>query len=167
MIEHFAQALHRIEQFARPIRHGNVAPLAVQLEFGFAAAPRDQQMIGIQRRLFAAADRLALAQQAQREKRLQEAQLVLIDADRIERAHVERAHFDVFHAGAMQRLGRPLAGARDALRADETVVLVLDLQDVGVELLILAVDLDAELLVRRIGRADRPRTDRARTRPDC
>ena len=41
-------------------------------------------------------------------------------------------------------LRRPLAGARDALRTDGAVVLVLDLQQVGVELAVLAVDLHAD-----------------------
>jgi hypothetical protein len=121
----------------------------------------DDQVVGVEIVLFAAADRFALAQQTQREKRLEEAQLVLIDADRIEGADVQGAHFDVFDAGAVQRLGRPLAGARDALRPDEAVVFVLDLQNVRVQLPVLAVDLDADLFVGRNGvliARDRSRT---------
>ena len=90
-------------------------------------------MVRVERLLLAAPMGSAL-QHAQREEGLEKAQLVLIDAHRIERAHVERAHLDVFDAGAPQRLGGPLAGARDALGPDEAVVLVLDLQDIGVEL---------------------------------
>ena len=46
---------------------------------------------------------------------------------------------------------------RHALRADEAVVLVLDLQHVGVQLAVLAVDLHADLFVVGIRRADRLR----------
>ena len=60
-------------------------------------------------------DERALLQHAQREERFEEAQLVLVDADRIERAHIERAHFDVLDARALQRLGR--AARRSAPRA--------------------------------------------------
>src|SRR5205807_425337 len=93
------------------------------------------------------ADRRTLLHEAEREERLEEAQLVLVDAHRVEGADVERAHFHVLHPGAAQRLGGALAGASHTLRPDEAVVLVLDLQDVGVELPVFAVHLHAERLV--------------------
>ena len=49
-------------------------------------------------------DRRRVLHQAQREEHFEEAQLVLVDAHRIEGAHVERAHFDVFDAGARSAL---------------------------------------------------------------
>src|SRR5690606_34537660 len=87
--------------------------------------------------------------QAQREEGLEETQVHLIHANRVEGTHVEGAHFDVFDATAQQRPGRPLARARDALRADAAVELVLDLQQIGVELAPLVADLDADRLSTR------------------
>ena len=157
MVQQLAQALHRVQQLARPIRHREVASLAVQQQARFAAASRHPQVIGIQRVLLAARDRFAGAQQAQRDEGFEKSQLVLIDAHRVECADVQGADFHVFHAGALQCLRRPLPRSRDAFRPDEAVVLVLDLQDIGVELQIFAVHLDADLLVRWVGRADRTR----------
>src|ERR1700733_8231633 len=114
-------------------------------------------MIGIQGGLFPDADRRAFSQHAQSEEGFEKPQLVLIDADGIERAYIQRAHFHILDPGAVQRLGGALARARDALGANITVVLVLDLQDIGIELLIDAVDLDAELFIRWVRRADGPR----------
>ena len=79
-------------------------------------------------------ERRAIAHQAERGKGLEEAELALVDANRVVGADVERAHFDVLHAAAKQRLRRPLAREGDALRADEAVVLVLDLKQVRVQL---------------------------------
>src|SRR5581483_10610225 len=100
------------------------------------------------------ADRRALLEQTQREKGLEKAQLVLIDAHGVEGADVERPHLDVLHARTLERLGRPFPGAGNALRADEAVVFVLDLQDVGVELLVFAIYLDAEGFIRQMRRRD-------------
>ena len=135
--------LHGVDEFARPAEHGNGAPVALQREARLAAAPCDGDVIGVEHVLFRDVDGRRILHQAQRQEHLEEAQLVLVDAHRVEGAHVERAHLDVFDAGTAQRLGRPLAGARHALRPDEAVVLVLDLQDVGVELPVLAVHLHA------------------------
>ncbi len=114
-------------------------------------------MIRVEAGLLAHPDGIAPAQQTQGEKRLEESQFVLIDADGIECAHVQGAHFHVLHARALQCLGRTFARARDPLRADEAVIFVFDLQDIGVELLIFAADLHADFFVRRVGRADGPR----------
>jgi hypothetical protein len=90
-------------------------------------------------------------------KALEEPELVLVDPDRVEGAHVERPHLDVLHAATAQRLGRALPGQGHALWPDETVVLVLDLQHVRIELPVFAVDLDADALVVRVWRRDRVR----------
>ena len=65
-------------------------------------------MVRVERLLLAAADRLGVAQHAQREEGLEEAQLVLIDADRIEGAHIEGAYLDILDArrGAAPWSGR-------------------------------------------------------------
>lgn len=72
-----------------------------------------------------------------------------------ERVDVQAAHFHVLHAASGQGLHRTLAGVGDALWPDARVVLVLDLQDVGVQLHPFAILLGADLLVGRVGRADR------------
>ena len=97
-------------------------------------------------------DRRVVAQYAERRERFQEPQLVLVHADRVENGNVQRPHFDVLHAGSLQRPRRPFAALGDALRPDEAVVLVLDLQHVGVQLAVVAVDLDADFFVFRVGR---------------
>ncbi len=114
-------------------------------------------MVLVQRALLGIADRRAVFHQAQGQERFQKTQLVLVDTNRIERAHVERAHFDVFNTGSEQRFGRTLTRTCDAFRTDETVVLVFQLQDVCVELAVLPVDLHPQLLVGRVRSRDRVR----------
>ncbi len=114
-------------------------------------------MILVEQALLRIPDRRALLEQAQGKESFQKAQLVLIHADRIESADIQRADLDVFHTGPEQGFRGPLARACHALRADEAVVLVFDLQDVGVELAILAIDLHAKRLVGRVRRRDRVR----------
>ena len=111
-------------------------------------------MVGVEFLLLGALDRRAVLEYAQGREGLQEAHLVLVDADRIEDAHVERAHLDVLDARPAQRPGRPLARPGGPLRADEAVVLVLDLQHVGVQLPPLAVDFDPQALVLGARRED-------------
>ena len=49
--------------FLEAVEHGEITAIALQHQLGFAAAPRNQQVIGVQARLFALADRRALTQQ--------------------------------------------------------------------------------------------------------
>src|SRR5450755_1361252 len=104
VIQHLAQTLHRIEQLPGPVEHRKFAALAVQREPRLPAAPRHAKMIFIERFLLTATHGFAVAEQAQREKCLEKTQLVLVDPDRIESAHVECAHLHVFHTCAPQRL---------------------------------------------------------------
>src|SRR5439155_11945240 len=124
-IEDLADADHRVEELPRPPAHRNRLSVAPQGEPGLPAAPRHGEMILVERALLGVADRRTLLHEAEREERLEEAQLVLVDAHRVEGADVERAHFHVLHPGAAQRLGGALAGASHTLRPDEAVVLVL------------------------------------------
>jgi hypothetical protein len=89
-------------------------------------------MVFIQRLLLGVGDRVTRLHQTQRDECLQKAQLVLIHTDRVEGADIKGANLHVLHAGTPQRLGRALARARHALGPNEAVVLILDLQDVGV-----------------------------------
>ena len=149
----------RIESMisAAQSRQPDLATGAPQHQAGPAAFARHDGVVAVEFVLLRALDRAAVAQHAESRERLEEPQLVLVDAHRVEDADVERAHLDVLHAGALQRPGRTLAAPGHALRTDEAVVLVLDLQDVGVQLAVLAVHLDADLLVLGIRRADRGR----------
>nr|GFA41509.1 hypothetical protein [Tanacetum cinerariifolium] len=70
----------------------------------------------------------------------------------VERIDVQAADFHVLHAARDQRLNRALAGIGDAFRADRRVVLVFDLQHVGVELNPLAILVRADFDVRRVRR---------------
>jgi len=60
-------------------------------------------MILIECFLFIIGNERAVLQQAQREKRLEKAHFVLIDAHRIKGADVQGANFDVFDSGTLQR----------------------------------------------------------------
>src|SRR5690606_3178114 len=106
---------------------------------------RDGEIARIDLALLVGVDRRAFGEQTVEEQQLEERQRVPVDADRVGRAEIERADLDVLHAAAAQRDRRALGPALPRLRANLRVVLVLDLQDVRVQLPILAVDLDADL----------------------
>ena len=83
-------------------------------------------------------------------KRLHEPHRLLVDPDRRERVDVEGPNLHVANPAPLQRDGRFLPRAGDLLRANEAVELVLDLEEVGIELAVLAIDDDADLLVGRM-----------------
>ncbi len=89
------------------------------------------------------------------EQRLDEAQLALVDADGIGAVQVERAHLDVLDAALGQRDERTALARLARLRPDRAVVLVLDLQHVGVELPVVAVHHHADGRVTRLFRRNR------------
>src|SRR5262249_17607465 len=94
------------------------------------------------------------------QQRLEEAEVILIDADGIGEVQVERAYFDVLDAAQAQRAERSMMRRLARLRPNRAVVLVLDLQDVRVELPPFAVDDDADLLIARLDGRDRRRERR-------
>ena len=153
-IEEFADPLHLVEDLPRPVLHRHFAAISSQKKPGFASTPRDGDMVAIEHALLGGIDQRTFAHQAERHERFEEAQRTLLDAHRIEGIDIERAHLDILDATAQQRLGGALAGARHPLGADEGVVLVLDLQQVGVELTVYAINLHAEPLVLGVRRAD-------------
>ena len=155
MIEELRGPLHGGQDLRRPGLHVDRPALAYQLQARLAPRTRHRDVVAIELRLFGRIDLRARGQRAQCGKGLEKAQLVLVDADRIQRADVQRPHLHVLDAGPAQSLGRPFPGAGDPLRANERVVLVLDLQDVGVELPPLAVDLDTQCRVLGAWRRDR------------
>ena len=93
-------------------------------------------------------------EQAVNDERLDETHRILINTCRIGDIDVEGTNFHVLDAAAPERRGRPLAGLSDALRPDRAVILVLDLQLVGVQLLVLAIPDNSDLFVGGFGRPD-------------
>ena len=94
------------------------------------------------------------AQQAVGGKQVQETDFLLVDAHRFERVQVQGADLDIFHAALLQSGGGALALVDGALGADRGVVLVFDLQDVGIQLAIVVAHLYADLFVGRFRRLD-------------
>ena len=74
----------------------------------------------------------------------------MVHSDRVGGAQVERAHLDVVDAAFGERDERPGLARFARLRANRAVVLVLDLQDVRVELAVVAVDDDTDGRVARL-----------------
>ena len=157
VIEDLADAGHAVDDLERPVAQRHVAAVAPQAQTGPTPLPRHLRVVAVELRLLRGLDGSAAPQHAVGRESLEEPQLVLVHANRVEGPHVERPHLHVLDAAATQRLGRAFARKRDALRPDEAVVLVLDLQQVRVQLPVLAVHLDPELLVLRAGRRDRVR----------
>ena len=157
VVEQLADAAHLLEQLPGPYLQLVRPAVEVQRQAGLAPAARDPDVVPVQFLLRRAPDGRALLEHAQRGEGLEEAHLVLVDADGIEHADVERAHLDVLDSRTRQCPGRSLARTRRALWADEAVVLVLDLQHVRAQLPPLAVHLDAQLLVLRARGRDQRR----------
>ena len=101
------------------------------------------------------ADGRALRQQAEKREHLDKLQLRLADARRHEHIHIQRAQFHILYTAAPQRRKRHFLLAGGALRAHRAVILVLNLQNAGVDLAVLAADLDAKAPVRRVLRRHR------------
>ena len=64
---------------------------------------------------------------------------------------IQRPEFQVAHPPFLQGQGGFLTRSRHLLGANGTVVLVFNLEDVGVELAVLTIDLDANPFVGREG----------------
>ena len=133
----------------------NLPPIALEVEPGLAAAPRHEQMIALNLLLLVGADGRAVPEQQQQQQGLEEIKLAQIHADRVKGAVIERSHLHVFNAGARERTRGALAGPQRVLRAHIAVVLVLDLQRIGGQLLVFAADFHAQGSERRMRRFDR------------
>ena len=94
---------------------------------------------------------LAVAAQAMQQEHIEKTDRLGRNADRFERVEVHAAHFDIFDPALAQRIQRTLSGPDHALWADAAVELVLDLQQAGAELVVIATRVaDADRLIRRI-----------------
>ena len=91
-----------------------------------------------------------VAQQAVQQEHVEEAHRLGVDAHGLEGIEVHEPDLDVLHAALAQRMQRALAGVDHALGADRAVELVLDLQQAGAELVVVAAEVaDADGLVGR------------------
>ena len=111
-------------------------------------------MVRIEGQLFLGADRRARAEHAPGHEGLEEAQLVHVDAHRVEGTDIERANLHVLHSPTGQSFGGSLARCSDPFGPDEAVVLVLDLEDVGVQLAPLSIYADPKCRVVGMWRSD-------------
>src|SRR5690606_32597886 len=120
------------------------------------ALARDGEIARVDLALLRRFYRRARREQAIEQQRLHEAQLGLVDPNGIGRREIERAHLDVVDAVLAQRHDGPRVAGLRGLRPDRAVVLVLDLQNVGVQLPVFAADLDADRGIALVdGRYDR------------
>src|SRR5439155_5108444 len=140
------------EHFRAPLAQLDHLAVAVQPQAGLAAAGRGAQLVAPDGLDLLPRVGRAFGQEAMQEKDVQEPHRVRGDADGREGIEVHRAHLYVLDPALAQRVQRPLARADDALRPDGAVELVLDLQEAGRELAVVAFAVaDADRLVRRVG----------------
>ena len=145
-----------VEQLVGPVTEQDIPTTALQFEPGTAAfLDYLEEVVGSCATL-AVCQAGAIVQRTEQQEGVEKACLAEVDAQWQVRVDIQATHFDVLNAACPQRLQRPLASGGDALRADIGVVLVFDLQHVGVELLPVACGvLGPQRLVRRIRRGDR------------
>ena len=150
-------AFDAFEQFQPPVLQQHRLSGAAQGQPRLAALSDSQGEVVGAFAAFGAAHVRAVFQGAEQQEGIEEACGDQIDAQRQERVDVQAAHLDILHAARAERLDRPLAGFGDALGADARVVLVFDLQHVGVELQPVALGIaGADGLIGRVGRRYRP-----------
>ncbi len=105
---------------------------------------------------FLVGHRRAFSQRAEQQEAVEEVGSARLDAHGREGVDIQAAHLDIFHAAFGQCMHRFLAAVGHPLGTDRAVELVFDLQQVGIELLPLAVGIvGAQLGVARVGQADR------------
>ena len=155
LIEQSGQRGDLLQQLGGPFLHAHRLAVALQLQARTATFLDHAEEVGRGVAALVAGEQRAVVQRAVQQERVEEARLRQVDAHRQERVDVQAAHFDVLDATGHQRLDRSLAGVGHTFRADVGVVLVFDLQDVGVELHPLTVLVRADFDVRRVGRCHR------------
>src|SRR5690606_32462251 len=137
-LEELGDVAEAIDDLEAPRAELARRPAAREREFPPPSLARDGEVARVDLALLVGVDRRAFGEQTVEEQKLDEGQRVPVDADRVGRAEIERADLDVLDAAAAQRDGRAIGRALARLRANLRVVLVLDLQDVRVQLPILA-----------------------------
>src|SRR5690606_29087415 len=100
--------------------------------------PSNEQLPRVDVLLLTRSDGRAVGKQTSDQQCFQEAELVLVDTDGIRDVQIERAHLHILDTVLAQRDQGPVLCGLPRLRSYCAVVLVLDLQDIGVELTVLA-----------------------------
>ncbi len=154
LVEQLRQLADVGQQGAGPFLERDRLTMALQLQPRTPAFLDHGQEVMRALAAFGVVQLRAFIQRAEQQEGIEKACFGQVDADRQERVDVQAAHLDILHATRGQGLDRPLAGVGDPFRADVRVVLVLDLQDVGVQLHPLAIDVGTDFDVGRVGRAD-------------
>ena len=145
-----------VQQFTRPVGQGDGVLALLQQQAGLAPARSHPVLVAAQRRHLGRRVGRAVGQQTVQQKDVDEAHGGRGDAHRLERVEVHAAHLDVFHAALAQRMQRPLAGEDHPLGTDQAVELVLDLQQGGGQLVVVATRVaDAHRLIGRVGPGQR------------
>ena len=114
---------------------------------------RHPEQVAVDLLAFQRIDKWTVAQQAVEHEQMQEMDLLRVHAQGVIGVHVQGTQFHVADAPFQQGATRRLHRLRDLLGTHGAVVLVLDLQLVGVELAVLAVHLHPDPFPHRAGRA--------------
>ncbi|MNJ24482.1 hypothetical protein D3C77_189040 [compost metagenome] len=147
-VEQFGQRCNALEQLVGPLLELDRLAVALQLQARAAAfLDHAEEVAGAVAALQVAQQR-AFFQGAEQQEGVEEARLGQVDTGRQERVDVQATHFDVLDATGHQCLDRSFTAVGHALGTNVGVVLVLDLQDVGVELNPLAILVRADLDIR-------------------
>ena len=153
-IQHFGKRLHVVKQ---GVRNGAKRLLPVvhqQVQVRLSSVVHDTGLVLFVLGLFTGGNGRALAEQAHHQQHVGKRALLRGNANVHKGVQVKQAHLDIFHAIFFQRQRRALMGLGHALGANAGVKLVLDLQQVGVELFPVVAVAHAQLLVKRVGRAN-------------
>ena len=135
-----------------PVHQQHALALALEPQAGLAPAFGRLVLVVLEFGNFRRGVGRAVGQQAVQQEHVEQAHGLRRDAHGLERVEVHQAHLDVLHAALAQRMQRTLATAHRALGADGAVELVLDLQQAGAELVVVAAKVaHANGLVGRVG----------------
>src|SRR5690554_1269192 len=128
----------------------------MQLEVEVAAFVDDVLVVVIQALTFRFTDSRTVLQQAAQQEQVQEIHLGRIQAKGRERVQVQAANLDVFHAALTQGLDRLFPSPRGAFGPHGAVILVLNLENTGIELDKLVTPSGTDLFVGRPGSTNGP-----------
>ncbi len=140
------------QDLAAPLHQRHAAARALQAQPGLAAALGREVLVALEGSDLGGGVGRAVRQQAVQQEHVQQPHGRRLDAHRREGIEVHEPHLHVLHAAVAQRVQRTLAGAHGALGADGAVELVLDLQQAGAQLVVVATGVaHAQRLVGGVG----------------
>ena len=154
-VEQTRHLQHVVQVLLRPLAERHFHAFGFQLHVRVATLHHDGLQVLRIAGFFLFVDGRAFFQQAIQREHIEEHDLAFVDAHRRERVQIHAAQLYIFHAARCQRTGRALAAFADTLGPDAAVKLVFDLQDVGVELLVVTVFQYADFFIFAVGCANR------------